>query len=67
MNDDVDNVGNRTVTVTGAASNGQAAANSETMAVTGAMLTLTDDEETPGGDVEAVVFVDLWRPAGWRR
>ena len=47
VNDDVDNVGDRSVTVTATASNGQAAADSQTMAVTGASLTLTDDEATP--------------------
>ncbi len=44
VNDDVDNVSNRSVTVTGTAANSQAAANSETMTVTGASLTLTDDD-----------------------
>ncbi len=44
VNDDVDNVSNRSVTVTGTAANAQAAANSETMTVTGASLTLTDDD-----------------------
>ena len=47
VDDAIDNVVNRTVTVTGTASNGQAAADSETVAVTGAALTLTDDEATP--------------------
>ena len=47
VNDDVDNVGNRAVTVTGTAANDQAAAESQTVAVTGAALTLTDDEATP--------------------
>ena len=37
----------RSTTVTATASNDQAAANSETMAVTGATLTLTDDETLP--------------------
>ena len=47
VDDAIDNVVNRTVTVTGTASNGQAAADSETVAVTGATLTLTDDEGAP--------------------
>ncbi len=47
VNDAVDNVGDRAVTVTGTAANAQAAAESATMAVTGAALTLTDDEDTP--------------------
>ena len=47
VNDDIDNVDDRAVTVTGAASNARAAADSETVAVTGASLTLTDDEATP--------------------
>ena len=47
VNDAIDNVGNRSATVTGTAANAQAAAESETMAVTGAALTLTDDEATP--------------------
>ena len=42
VNDDVDNVGNRRVMVTGAASNVQGIG-----AVSGAALTLTDDEATP--------------------
>ena len=42
VNDDVDNVGNRTVTVSGTAQNGQGVGT-----VTGASLTLTDDEATP--------------------
>ena len=44
VDDDVDNVSNRSVMVTGTAANAQAAANSETMTVTGASLTLTDDD-----------------------
>ena len=47
VNDAVDNVGDRAVTVTGTAANAQAAAESQTVAVTGAALTLTDDEDTP--------------------
>ena len=47
VDDDVDNVGDRRVTVTGTAANAQAAAESQTVAVTGAALTLTDDEATP--------------------
>ena len=47
VNDAIDNVGNRSATVTGTAANAQATAESETMAVTGAALTLTDDEATP--------------------
>ena len=47
VNDDVDNVGDRAVTVTGTAANAQAAAESQTVAVTGAALTLRDDEATP--------------------
>ena len=47
VNDAIDNVGNRSATVTGTAENAQATAESETMAVTGAALTLTDDEATP--------------------
>ena len=47
VNDDVDNVGDRRVTVTGTAANGQAAAESQTVVVTGTALTLTDDEATP--------------------
>ena len=39
--------GGRAATVTGTAANAQAAANSETVAVTGAALTLTDDEAPP--------------------
>ena len=39
VNDDIDNVGNRSTTVTGTAEN--------TAGVTGAALTLTDDEATP--------------------
>ena len=42
VNDDVDNVGDRSVTVSGTAQNGQGAGT-----VTGAALTLTDDEATP--------------------
>ena len=42
VNDDVDNVGNRSVTVSGTAQNSQGAGS-----VTGAALTLTDDEATP--------------------
>ena len=45
--DDVDNVGDRAVTVTGTAANDQADAESQTVAVTGAALTLEDDEATP--------------------
>ena len=47
VDDAVDNVGDRAVTVTGMAANAQAAAESQTVAVTGASLTLTDDEATP--------------------
>ncbi len=47
VNDAVDNVGNRAVTVTGTAANAQAASESQTVSVTGAALTLTDDETTP--------------------
>ena len=47
VNDAIDNVGDRAVTVTGTAANAQAAAESATVAVTGAALTLTDDEATP--------------------
>ncbi len=47
VNDAIDNVGNRAVTVTGTAANAQAAADSATVSVTGAALTLTDDEATP--------------------
>ena len=47
VNDDMDNVGDRSVTVTGTAANAQAAADSRTVTVTGASLTLTDDEATP--------------------
>ena len=47
VDDAVDNVGDRAVTVTGTAANDQAAAESATVAVTGAALTLTDDEDTP--------------------
>ena len=47
VNDAVDNVGNRSTTVTGTAANAQAAADSATVALTGAALTLTDDEATP--------------------
>ena len=39
--------GGRSATVTGTAANAQAAANSETVAVTGAALMLTDDEALP--------------------
>ena len=39
--------GGRAATVTGTAANAQAAANSETVAVTGAALMLTDDEAAP--------------------
>ena len=42
VDDDVDNVGNRTVTVTATADNSH-----DIGTVTGAALTLTDDEETP--------------------
>ena len=42
VNDDVDNIGDRSVTVTGTASNDQGVG-----AVTGKSLTLTDDEATP--------------------
>ena len=42
VDDDVDNIGNRSVTVTGTASNDQGVG-----AVTGPSLTLTDDEATP--------------------
>ncbi len=42
VNDDVDNVGDRSVTVSGTAQNGQGVGT-----VTGAALTLTDDEATP--------------------
>ena len=47
VNDAIDNVPDRTGTVTGTAANGQAAAESQTVAVTGATLTLEDDESTP--------------------
>ena len=47
VDDAIDNVGDRRVTVTGTAANAQAAAESQTMAMTGAALTLTDDEDTP--------------------
>ena len=46
VNDDVDNVGDRTVTVTGTASNDQGVGT-----VSGAPLTLTDDEATPTATV----------------
>ena len=47
VNDAIDNVGNRSVTVTGTAANAQATADSETLTVNGVSLTLTDDEATP--------------------
>ena len=48
VNDDVhQGTTGRSTTVTGTAANAQAAANSETVTVTGAPLTLTDDEDLP--------------------
>ena len=47
VNDDIDNVGDRSVTVTGAAANTRTTDDLGTMTVTGAPLTLTDDEATP--------------------
>ena len=47
VDDAIDNVGDRSVTVTGTAANAQATADSETLTVTGTALTLTDDEATP--------------------
>ena len=47
VDDAIDNVGNRSGTVTGTAANARAAADSQTVSVTGASLTLTDDEATP--------------------
>ena len=47
VNDAIDNVPDRAGTVAGMAANAQATAESETMAVTGAPLTLEDDEDTP--------------------
>ena len=48
VNDDVhQGTAGRSTTVTGTAANAQAAANSETVTVTGAALTLTDDEALP--------------------
>ena len=44
VDDAIDNVVNRAVTVTGTAANAQAIAESETMTVTGASLTLADDD-----------------------
>ena len=50
VNDAVDNVGNRSVTVTGTAANAQATADGETMSVTGAALTITEGiRRDPGG------------------
>ena len=43
----MDNIGDRSVTVSGTAANARAAADSRTVTVTGASLTLTDDEATP--------------------
>ena len=47
VDDDIDNVVNRSVTVTGTAANARATADSQTLTVTGVTLTLTDDEATP--------------------
>ena len=44
VNDAIDNVPDRAGTVAGTAANAQATAESETMAVTGAALTITDDD-----------------------
>ena len=47
VDDAIDNVGDRSVTVTGTAANAQATADSQTLTVNGASLTLNDDEATP--------------------
>ena len=54
VDDAIDNVGDRSVTVTGTAANAQATADSQILTVNGASLTLTDDEATADGDAGAV-------------